>query len=908
MRPSALIAHAKKHVWQEPKQDYQYNIGLARLTKNGGVIHSQNVLWHKVYTPKDGERKWYHIYQIGQLPERLFDIKLIHNQWVRVSDLSQHQALLVDMYLVSGAMIPRHKVWLMQDLTRNFLVAIEHDRKMDYGVDVKIDDYSGVQINKRISLDTDNVIARFYVNAHFSNYSFRDQAINPLNPVQVHYATITDDVSFKRFLYDCDALVSRFQGQGLGIFYHDGFVITRPTLYDKRYEGATLGFMWDESFKHEQFFDLSQTPAFTSKLDQGRKKWLLFTDTAYDIIDFYDDVDFYICRRDQQGFKGVMISRVKDYAFRMVTHSAYAVDAELVEYYVKTHDFLGDITKCSIYIMVRQGGKLRGLINQKNRIEELYKLGNRDAVIEAMVNTNALVPEWQAAELENSHYTALMRADDYQINLALAQDAYGYSALTHVICPPIHNVKQIGNKQQVETPPGLHVLDNATGSAKRCVFCYDSHGQLMGYFNDASSDIYLDIPPTITGSTTAEVFNAFIDDDSGTYINMDVVDNDLEQYGFRCYAAIQIGDRIEDQWEDITHQTEFYTYTPGDNMSDAKLEWQWSRLQAAGLCPAVKTQGRVHMYTRVFDRSQDRDGYVNLTVQARQKIAGNNVVRVQHIAPAQVTVFANGMTLIEGIDYYVHWPNVVVVNKAVNNQASVELIVRSYGCGQAVAGGVSVPYKPREVGFIKGGRLSVNDRYDIHNDKSIKIVVAGSFKKRSEVNFSEDNLGALGTNGLPYAIEDYILPIENFTVNKRTNEFYEEVVGIEDRVSDYLDLWLPEPDWGLATIENERWEVVSPLLCAMCYAIENGYAIDENTSENFDNIEAEHWMKPWAWLLKFDPAYLKVDTRYVHISPHPFDHLIEMTQKQYELLQTIIKLYLNGLVDLSAFVRIKQEK
>lgn len=902
---TALTSHARKNVWAEPAQDYQHNIGLARLTPDGGVIHSHPVLWHTVYVPKTPGRTWFHIYQVGQVPPRLFQLEIENNTWIPITELSVDQSMLIDLYLETGAMVPKNKVWMMRDLSRNVLVAIEHDKRFDYGTNVTVNPYTGVASNKKITLDTDNVIVRFYVNAHFSNYTFRDQAVNPLNPIQLNYRKITSAKDFEMFSVECSRIEYAFGREGRGMYYLDGFLVDKPAIFDKSLIGKTLGFMWDESFKFDQFFDINKIHPFTSILDRNRKKWLLLTDEVYDIIDFFDDIDFYLVKRDGKSFKGVYISRVQDYAFRMVTHSAYAIDAELLEYYSKTHAFLKDLSQCSIYMAVRQGGKLQGLLNQKNRIEELYSLGSREAILDAMVNVNSNVPEWNAAELENSAYTTLMRVDAFQITVPLVQEAYGYSATTNIMCSPIHDVKRIGIKQQIKVPPGLQIPDNVNGAARRCVFCYDGKGHLVNYFSDASSDLFIDIPQEVTGTETVEVFNGLIDDDSGIYVNMDIENNDLEQYGFRCYVSTMYAQTPNEDWEDITNDSVWYTYVPGDNDNDASLTWNWSMLNAAGLYPAVKTNAKINLYSITHNAMDDRDGCVDVVVKSRQVWGSEYTYRTQHIPPGQVTVFANGLSLIEGIDYYMDWPTIVIVNREINNSPSVEVIVRSYGCGMSPNGGKAKPYKPREIGFVKNGRLSSNDRYDIHNDKNIRVTVAAAFKRREQVNLVEDNVGQLSVDGRPYAIEDYILPIENYTAGIKTNEFYDEVTQIEDRVSNYLDLWMDEPTYGQNMIVEKRWEVVSPVLTTLCYAILNGYAIDENTNDNFSNLEVDVWLKPYAWLLDFDPAYLQTSPEFIHISPHPFDHRIEMTQKQYELLETIIKLKLNSLVDLTNFVSIK---
>ena len=716
---TALTAHARKNVWAEPAQDYQYNIGLARLTPAGGVIHSQNVLWHMVRVPKSVGRTWYHIYQIGQVPPKLFTIEIPDNTWVKADELAVKESMIMDFYLESGGIIPRSRVWLMRDLSRNFIVAIEHNRRFDYGTDVKVDRYTGIIANRKITLDNDRVIARFYVNAHFSNYSFRDQAVNPLQPIQMHYQKITNQSDWDAFMLQSYNIANSFGREGRGVYYRDGFVVNRPRLFSEEDIGCELGFMWDESFKFDQVFDIKDLHPFTSKLDINRKKWILFTDSEYDIIDFQDDIDFYLVKRDAQGFKGVYISRVMEYAVRMITHSAYAIDAELLEYYSKTHAFLNNLSECSIYAMVRQGGKLQGLVNQKNRIEELYSINEPLAIVDAMVNTNSLVKEWRADELENSAYTTLMRADDYQIQVGLVQEAYGYSMVSQIMCPPVTGVKRIGERYQIQVPPGLQIPDNVNGFARRCVFCYDSRGRMVNYFSDASSDIYIDIPPEVTGTETVEVFNGLIDDDSGTYINMDVVNNDLEQYGFRCYLCPMTALTPTEEWEDVTGETVWYTYKEGDNDGDASIKWNWELLNQAGLYPAIKTNAKIHLYTTTYEPSQERDGCLNLIVRARQVWGGEYTYRVQHVPPAQVSVFANGFSLIEGIDYYMNWPNIVIINKEINGSSNVEIIVRSYGCAKSPNGvGVAKPYKPREVGFVKNGRLSSNDQYDIHNDKN----------------------------------------------------------------------------------------------------------------------------------------------------------------------------------------------
>ena len=95
---NALLNHAIKTVWQEPNQDRQFNVGLARLTPLGGVLYSQKVLWHTVFTPKVEGRKWFHIYQVGQVPEEVFDVLLMDSTWITIEKICESQSILIDLY------------------------------------------------------------------------------------------------------------------------------------------------------------------------------------------------------------------------------------------------------------------------------------------------------------------------------------------------------------------------------------------------------------------------------------------------------------------------------------------------------------------------------------------------------------------------------------------------------------------------------------------------------------------------------------------------------------------------------------------------------------------------------------------------------------------------------------------
>ncbi|MNL68931.1 hypothetical protein D3C87_1937270 [compost metagenome] len=73
----------------------------------------------------------------------------------------------------------------------------------------------------------------------------------------------------------------------------------------------------------------------------------------------------------------------------------------------------------------------------------------------------------------------------------------------------------------------------------------------------------------------------------------------------------------------------------------------------------------------------------------------------------------------------------------------------------------------------------------------------------------------------------------------------------------------------------------------------------------YGDPDIKRWLKDYEYLLEFDPCKRGVDTRYVSIHPHHLSYETELNIYQYNFLNRAIALYLEGKVDLSHFVSIK---
>lgn len=90
------------------------------------------------------------------------------------------------------------------------------------------------------------------------------------------------------------------------------------------------------------------------------------------------------------------------------------------------------------------------------------------------------------------------------------------------------------------------------------------------------------------------------------------------------------------------------------------------------------------------------------------------------IPPRRLDVWLNGHPLIEGLDYHVNWPEVVVVNKQYLTSDENQLIdIR----GQGFCAADLKPEPPREFGFVEHGYLSKDRQYNVRDDKVLSVVL-----------------------------------------------------------------------------------------------------------------------------------------------------------------------------------------
>ena len=903
-----LKAHALANIWCEPSQDRQYTIRPARLTPRGGAFKRVRVMWSVVPLPNADsltDTGLYHVYQIGQLPPELLNIHTLSPTWTSIVDVIGDNNLYVIAFLDNGTRIPLTTCWLQKTADHNVLLAVKILQDLDLGTEPYILPNTSTVTTRSVSLNEHPLNIRFYSNARMDSESWMSITNNDTRCIRVVESIINGQVAYTQWVGQCQDIIASYNS-GNATYWSDGWVMQQPTVWLSSYIGRTFSMVYDATVNSIEQYPLSEMPVFLSQLDVGREKYLLLRDTIPTMIDYYDDVEFYLV--DGSPYRGVVIPQLHPNTVRMVTHNAYAIRKDVLDGLFTLHPTLSRAT-ASIVVVVRTGGMVRGLVQQHSRIEELYRLPRADILV-AMSPANTTVPEWHMDNLEASAYTAIMRSESVNITTPMLETAYGYNAASKAVADPFAIGVDNGGVRIVGVPPVATIPDVATGGGRRTVYGYTQAGQLIDWLNDVGG--YRDIPlfPPMANTVRAEVFNYTTDTVSnGEYYDTDVTHHDLRQYGFRCYACPIVNGVPSEDWTDIT-DTPYYHYDPVGTLANGytpSVVWSTYLVDYANLYTCVRIDGTIHFWTAPV-ASLPYDGINRVTVTATMDWLGGTAVRPVSLSPGVVDVFMNGWSLIEGIDYYVEWPVITVVRRPTTDPVDTVIQVRSYGfCNPT-----TMHHLPaRERGFVQGGILSVDHRYDIRNDRPTRIVVAGGVLARNMVRLAEDHAGVLTTDGRPYALSDYVTAAAQYATQHVT-EYYLASVDMDRRVSDYLTPRLATDTVRYPFIQINRWSVVSPFCSAIMHALTNGFLSGGELDVPYTNVDIATWVQPWLCLLAVDPCVVEPDINsncdtqlyhnYVIIYPHQYLDAMSLTAAQYAFVEQLIVIYLNQKTDLTPSV------
>lgn len=906
-----LVNHALNHIWAAPLQDCQHRIKPNRVSPEFGFFKEAKVMWERIPLPnyKDStDTTSYHVYPLGQLPPFLFALIMQKRTWYRVDQIGMANSTVIDIYLDNGAIVPRHICYLYLNTDNNFILAIARN-VIDYGSEIKKSPYNE-NLTTTYTPDHHGVTIRFYNNALTKSNEWLDSAADPSAVLQDHFAVIDTVSDYNSFMARVTSIRTKYQGQGKGVFFLNGFIISEPTGYNTAMKGGTLRFQYDETVKDIRMFPISTIVGFRSTVDRRTDKYILLPETNDDMLEFFDDSDYYVVLKRLDGsYRGVRLDNFGIGPIRQLTHNAVSIKQDLVVNRSDQHEFLSNLNNLTILMVVRHGGMVRDMGLQRNRIEDLYHLP-RAQILEAMAGATAGVDEWRAEQLENSAYIEVMSSKFADITQAMVEEAYGYNAATKSVARALYPVinGQVTVDEGMCIPWDVYTPTGNKIQTRRTLFWYDADGILLTYTSNNTTSRTINAPAAIrdTAKKVELILGELVvgQGDIGEITNqMTVPDNAYGYFGYRNYVIEKDRVNTSPVWTDVTNGIYCNLVTPS-NGSAPYVQWNQTLLDNSNFYPCTRFANKVNVYTTGFSKASTAtfSGVLDYTMMQIQ----NSALMPIHVPFGHVDVFMNGESLIQGLDYhYITGGKIVVVKKPTVDIDEITLTIRGYGFMNP---NTKEPFTPRDQGFIKNGLLSANQTYNVCHDRDIRVIVDGKLKFPDEVRFAETGSSVTGDlilDGKPYAVTDYQTLVEPFT-KQNTVDYLMDAIDIDERVSAYLTPRLPEPEITDEYITPLRHEVYSPIMATFIRLIETGSLLDNVIDQ--DTMDQAILTK-YGYIMEMhreaDPVYLDYNLNYCAIYPHPYLESVEVTSKQYAFLERVNRVFLKGALDLTQSVRIK---
>lgn len=848
-----LVDHAIKNVWCTPNQDMQSIIKPARLTPYGGAWNTVQVLWRTHQLPVQGKR--FHVYQIGQLHPLLMGL-FPSNAWVTLADACNQGKMIVDIYANSGIQMPRCQCWYMVTPDKNLIIAVME------------------QPRTAIDFNQDDLFVRVYSNAYFN--SVRSDPLNDYVQVKGGYMMTTDDVLALQQEYTHYKTLP-----GETYAFVNGMRVSGIDLFTTHVEDVAE-FVYDSSIFKVVDFPIKDLPTFNSELDKKYKYFLHYAGSSDYSIDFHDDIDFFLLMPEVNNrFKGVYYHRNQADAVRNVTHKDYSVPVQAIVGFADSQSNWTDPEALTLRLHIRNSGYLRPLVDEANRIKELYKLP--DALFSAaVIGLDATVENWTATNLENSMYAQLMRAEIPQITRQMVETTYGYNAISKLIANTPAPVEVIEGIRGVRVPHGLY--------RDAIAYEYDDAGVLQGWYSHKVGTVYQTYSVDATFVEMVAGQDGLLLDE--VYGDRVVPLDPTAEY--RMYICPKLGGQATNEWADVT-ATGMYARIGNE------LTWLVDQDHYYTL---VRSNKRVLAYDLRLPAS---GGIVHFSLDQDQIHNGVQSRYVMQIPMGELDLWLNGRSLIEGLDYYVNFPEITIVNKRYlkNPLTDLQLItIRFSGfCKADLTRDVM-----QDVGFVEYGVLSHNSRFDIRDDKVLRIVVGGKTQRRDNLEFSEEHAGVTvpnELNGSPYMIRDLVVPMRGLAVSD-TYALRAQSQVVDKRISDYMTVKVPMPTFDTPNVINGLYEVYSPFLSKIIYDLISGALSDPRIKQLYNDDDVIDICKPYEYLLKFDPTQdgLTPDLRYVVVHPHNLFSVLDVDVYQYKFILRVTKLYLKDAVDISHFIRL----
>lgn len=857
-----LTDYGYKNMWCNPFMDTPSVFQPHRLTGKRGIKETVTLPWDSQKLPTTADT--YHVYKIGQLPPSTFGIETSLKTWVDLATVSNNNNLLIDLYLETGIVFAKSLAYMMVSANRTVILAVKQHPNMP-------------------SLFDNRLYIRFYHNSFISSNRSAGYTTPFVKVGGGLIETTQQKLAILNEFYNYQSQVGLVRIMKNG--YEHGYLTPAEVAI-----GDVIEYTYQSTVSRVVEFKLSDLPTFRSDLDSVNKYILHPPKSEPQRIDYHDDIDILILVPDEtraDKFKGVYYHYNTEQAIRMITHHDYSIPTALVDNYLTDHGTWLNTNNAVVRLYIKESGYDRPLVVEKNRIHELYKLSD-EAIVNVLSGVNSSIEVWSARHLEASSYPAIMRYSEVPGEVPrpvesepftnLVIDTLGYNALVKVLGDsPIQSVDD-GGVAEFHLPP-LYRTDST-------VYEYTAEGRLLGFYYHASGDEYY---PRHTEARRVEMVRGMVSRTIDQNVNYTYVDYEQgRDYRFYLLTAVEESE-VEGKWIEVTGDDTYY------EIQNNQIIW---KVDPRLMTPLVRTDSLGLGFSQLMNVSA---GVITVPLKANFIVDGEDAVDQDIILPmGKVDVWLNGYPLIRKIDYHITDSNIVVItNKSwiVEGQQQ-HVTIRAAGHLNSEMQ-EDVEY---EIGHVRHGKLSRNNRFDIRDDRSYRVIANGALKVTSELAFAENDSSIDIANvreGAPYILEYNHPPMWELYGHEEYVK-REEAAEIDKQLSNVLTDLLPEANLSSPIAISERYVLYSPLMSAMLMdMVEKRLTVLPGRMTDRDIAGIVH---PYLVYLPYDPTQLDLAKDLVSIHPHCYRETLSLTIHEYAVLDRISRLYLNGRVDLTQFV------
>lgn len=840
-----LLEDARTKLWCAPIQDRQVILDLTRISRDSGAKVSKTLLWTD--TPLPTETGTYHVYQIGNNSSWRTGLPDKRGIWFAMGPWAAANNLIIDLYFDSGVKIPLFSSYVMRTYDDALVVAIKtYPTRWDF--------LAG------------KVYLRVYNNAFFRSTRSKDIAVKTwYNGKEITKANEISPLVTE---------IKEYQRKtGVVNIFHNG--VWKPDIKESAVVvGDLLEYVYDAAVSHLVDFKVSGLADFTSTLD-SLKKYLLHPPKASHEKQIYyvDDIDIYLYRKETDAsLTGRYYNRNKENSLRNITHADYSVPVGYVHASINT----GWTSFENVYLRlhIRESGYSRPLIHEVNRIDTLYRLSDRD-IVRAMIGLDSTLEEWRVENLENSLYTEIMRSPWADFTATDVINAYGYNGLASLFAFSPKEVTADANGNWVDVDYGL--------SQCSTIFEYNADGKLVAWGKHGYSERYFTksqdaaLAEGVMGMGTKEI--------PWSPSNDNVTLDDRFQYYFFT-SPINNG-VVTGAWVPAVKGTHYTVSTTG--------VVTWIHVKARNMGLVLSSQ-----YNLIYDQPvSTSDGIYRFTLTY-----GKTLGNVLPISPQQLRVWMNGRALIEGLDYKLNGNvGTLITNRYTDDSKTSQNF--TFCCL-----GWETPTRKRKspgnIGFTVQGYVSKNGKYDLRDDKVIRVVVDGYVLENSKVPFIEDadeKEIPLLPNGLAYSEETTYTPLYGISTEANA-ELMEMGAASDARVEAYMTLKFPEKELTGPNPISEYYRLFSPTITRLLFDLDTG-TITAPTNPN-DKIALDRIIAKYTAYLDIDPCRSTWNTNYIRVDPHPFENAVGVPTIVLRFLENVNIYYLNSKLSLTNFFFIKE--